>query len=80
MAVNTELFISAIQSKPPIWQSKHPHHSNRTITRKLWSEIKKQFPGSEEKQLLKKWKTCAISFEWKKRNSLRRALVTVVMK
>ena len=49
MAVNTELFISAIQSKPPIWQSKHPHHSNRTVTRKLWSEIKEQFPGSEGK-------------------------------
>ncbi|KAH9638830.1 hypothetical protein HF086_012783 [Spodoptera exigua] len=56
MAVNTESFISAIQSKPPIWQSKHPHHNNRTITRKLWSEIKEQFPGSEEKQLRKKWK------------------------
>lgn len=49
MAVNTEVFISAIQSKPAIWQSKHLHHSNRTITRKLWNEIKEQFPGSEGK-------------------------------
>ncbi|PZC71057.1 hypothetical protein B5X24_HaOG214175 [Helicoverpa armigera] len=52
MAVNTESFISAIQSKPPIWQSKHPHHNNRTIIRKLSSEIKEQFPISQGVALL----------------------------
>jgi hypothetical protein len=47
MSFNTEEFISAIQARTPIWQSKHRHHMNRNILNKLWNEIAELFPDME---------------------------------
>ncbi|CAG5056224.1 unnamed protein product [Parnassius apollo] len=56
MDINTEEFISAVQHRTAIWQSKHLQHLNRKVINKLWEEIKQLFPGSNDKQLRKKWK------------------------
>lgn len=50
--MNVEQFISEILSRPAIWMSKHPHHKYRHVVKKLWDEIKQQFPGSSGKYLL----------------------------
>nr|XP_034837878.1 uncharacterized protein LOC117994107 [Maniola hyperantus] len=68
MSFNTEEFISAVQARTPIWQSKHRHHMNRNILNKLWKEIAELFPEMEEKALRKKWKNIRDQFmkEFKK--------------
>ncbi|XP_022835315.1 uncharacterized protein LOC111362793 [Spodoptera litura] len=77
MSFNTEEFISAVQPRTPIWQSKHSHHMNRNILNKLWKEIAELFPDMEgdftsintkqnlfftEKALGKKWKNIRDQF------------------
>lgn len=47
MSFNTEEFISAVQARTPIWQSKHNHHMNRNVLNKLWKEIAGLFPDME---------------------------------
>lgn len=46
MDINTEEFISAVQHRTAIWQSKHLQHLNRAAINKLWGEIKQLFSGS----------------------------------
>ncbi|GBP59964.1 hypothetical protein EVAR_84464_1 [Eumeta japonica] len=68
MSFNTEEFVSAVQARTPIWQSKHVHHINRNVLNKLWKEIAELFPDMEEKALRKKWKNIRDQFmkEFKK--------------
>ncbi|GBP23853.1 hypothetical protein EVAR_86230_1 [Eumeta japonica] len=64
----SEEFVSAVQARTPIWQSKHVHHMNRNVLNKLWKEIAELFPDMEEKALRKKWKNIRDQFmkEFKK--------------
>lgn len=56
MSFNTEEFISAVQARTQIWQSKHSHHMNRNILNKLWKEIAELFPDKE----VSKWNIVGI--------------------
>ncbi|XP_014365519.2 uncharacterized protein LOC106716513 [Papilio machaon] len=60
--MNTEMFITEILNRPPIWMSKHPHHKYKHVINRLWEEVKQCFPTYDVPQLKKKWKNLKDSY------------------